>query len=106
MLINTGTYIQFSLGDYILYFYWQSLKMISAYEKVPLRSVDYLGQCFWKKKKMLLMSFECKSLALSTTNEIPFIFFVFRWQLQSQRHISKKLGGGGKAQSVCLDILL
>lgn len=51
MLINTGTYIQFSLGDYILYFYWQSLKMISAYEKVPLRSVDYLGQCFWKKKR-------------------------------------------------------
>lgn len=50
MLINTGTYIQFSLGD-SLYFYWQSLKMISAYEKVPLRSVDYLGQCFWEKKR-------------------------------------------------------
>lgn len=61
--------------------------------KSPFEICGLSGTVFLGKKKMLLMSFECKSLALSTTNEIPFIFFVFRWQLQSQRHISKKLGG-------------
>lgn len=58
-----------SIGD-SLHFYWQSLKMISAYEKAPLRSVDYQGHCLMMK--MLLMYFECKFSMLSA-QQIKFL---------------------------------